>query len=167
MACFKRLTTCCCCYSLKVGTIITAALAILLSIITIVIVLTTRIDFKTVLFDDILSHQTIKIILIINLCMTIILSSLVIIGAWIKNQYLFLPWLILGFMLCIGLLVDVIYTAVVNFIDDQFTAGVLWLIIGFITVVLYFYLWAVVLSHFLQLKEQNDRGKYQRTPYRR
>lgn len=51
-----------------------------------------------------------------------------------KNQYLFLPWLILGFMLCIGLLVDVIYTAVVNFLDDQFTAGVLWLIIGFFTV---------------------------------
>lgn len=48
MACLKRLTSCCCCYSLKVGTIITAALAILLSIITIVVVLTTRIDFKTV-----------------------------------------------------------------------------------------------------------------------
>lgn len=51
-----------------------------------------------------------------------------------RNHYLFLPWLILGFMLCIGLLVDVIYTAVVNFLDDQVTAGVLWLVIGFITV---------------------------------
>lgn len=134
-------------------------------------------------------------------------------------------------MLCIGLLVDVIYTAVVFFIDDFVTTAVLWLVIGTICVgelnqdryrnycamkvvdqscqldiaynvmthscgtspndktklsriaqqkttlklkhhlivfaVIYFYMWAVVLSHFLQLKEQNDRGQYSRTPYRR
>lgn len=104
-----------------------------------------------------------------------------------RNQYLFLPWIILGIMLCIGLLVDVIYTAVVFFMDDHTTAGILWIVFGLICVgefwvfhfvkpniskllcfaVVFFYMWAVVLSHFLQLKEQNDRGKYSRTPYRR
>ncbi|CRK99064.1 CLUMA_CG012142, isoform A [Clunio marinus] len=162
-----RLTSCCGCGSLKAGTIIAGMLGILLSIATIVIILTTKIDFKTVIFDDWISKSAIKIILIVNLCMTIILSALLIVGAIIRNQYLFLPWIILGIMLCIGLLVDVIYTAVVFFIDDHTTAGILWLVIGLICVVIYFYLWYVVLSHFLQLKEQNDRGRYSRTPYRR
>lgn len=89
-------------------------------------------------------------------------------------------------MLCIGLLVDVIYTAVVFFLDSNFNAGILWLVFGllcvgeylswlidsihnflFFVLVIYFYMWAVVFSHFLQLKEQNDRGRYSRTPYRR
>lgn len=51
-----------------------------------------------------------------------------------RNQYLFLPWIILGIMLCIGLLVDVIYTAVVFFLDDHTVTGVLWLVIGIICV---------------------------------
>lgn len=37
-------------------------------------------------------------------------------------------------MLCIGLLVDVIYTAVVFFLDDHTTTGILWLVIGLICV---------------------------------
>jgi len=163
----QRLSSCCGCYSLKSGTIIAGALGILLSIVTIAAILTWRIDFKTVLFDDWISHSTVVIILVINLCMTIILSALLIIGAVIRNQYLFLPWIILGIMLCIGLLVDVIYTAVVFFLDDYTMQGALVLVIGLICVVIFFYLWAVVLSHFLQLKEQNDRGQYSRTPYRR
>lgn len=44
----QRLTSCCGCNSLKTGTIIAGTLGILLSIVTIVIILTTRIDFKTV-----------------------------------------------------------------------------------------------------------------------
>ncbi|KAG5682323.1 hypothetical protein PVAND_011682 [Polypedilum vanderplanki] len=163
----NRLRSCCGCYSLKTGTIIAGTLGVLLAIATIVIILTTKIDFKTIIFDDIIPKQILKIILIINLCMTIILSGLLIIGAIIRNQYLFLPWIILGIMLCIGLLVDVIYTAVVFFLDKNNTAGILWLVIGLICVVIFFYLWAVVLSYFLQLKEQNDRGRYSRTPYRR
>jgi hypothetical protein len=108
-----------------------------------------------------------------------------------RNHYLFLPWIILGLLLCIGLLVDVIYTAVVFFLDSHNKAGTLWLVFGLLAVgkstktllfvatklrkfktlclfvVIYFYMWAVVLSHFMQLKEQNDRGRYSRTPYRR
>lgn len=44
----QRLTSCCGCYGLKAGTIIAGVLGILLSIATIVVILTTRIDFKTV-----------------------------------------------------------------------------------------------------------------------
>lgn len=51
-----------------------------------------------------------------------------------KNQYLFLPWIILGIMLCIGLLVDVIYTAVVSFLDDKIENGIFWLVFGLLAV---------------------------------
>lgn len=44
----SRLSTCCGCASLKVGTIIAGALGILLSIVAIIIVATQKIDFKTV-----------------------------------------------------------------------------------------------------------------------
>lgn len=42
-------------------------------------------------------------------------------------------------MLCIGLLVDVIYTAVVNFLENDTTSGILWLVIGLITVGKFFF----------------------------
>lgn len=44
----KMLNSCCGCYTLKIGTIISGVLGILLAIVTIVVVLTTRIDFKTI-----------------------------------------------------------------------------------------------------------------------
>jgi hypothetical protein len=47
----KRLNSCCGCQSLKAGTIIAGVLGILLSIATIIIILTTRIDFKTVVSE--------------------------------------------------------------------------------------------------------------------
>ncbi|CAO1401135.1 unnamed protein product [Diamesa hyperborea] len=163
----KMLNSCCGCYTLKIGTIISGVLGILLAIVTIVVVLTTRIDFKTIILDDFLSPSVVKIILVVNLCMTILLSILLIVGALKRNHYLFLPWIILGIMLCIGLLIDVIYTAVVFFWDNHFTTGIIWLIVGLICVFVYFYMWAVVFSHFQEIKDGNDRGRYSRQPYRR
>lgn len=43
-----------------------------------------------------------------------------------------MPWVVLGIMIAIGLLVSVIYTAVVFFIDEFVLTGVLWLIFGLI-----------------------------------
>lgn len=43
-----------------------------------------------------------------------------------------MPWVVLGIMIAIGLLVSVIYTAVVFFIDDYVLSGVLWLVFGLI-----------------------------------
>lgn len=54
----QRLSSCCGCYSLKIGTIIAGTLGILLSIVSIVIILTTRIDFKTVVSGCSLSSIT-------------------------------------------------------------------------------------------------------------
>lgn len=43
-----------------------------------------------------------------------------------------MPWVVLGIMIAIGLLVSVIYTAVVFFIDEFVLTGVLWLVFGLI-----------------------------------
>lgn len=43
-----------------------------------------------------------------------------------------MPWVVLGIMIAIGLLVSVIYTAVVFFIDGFVLTGVLWLVFGLI-----------------------------------
>lgn len=51
-----------------------------------------------------------------------------------RNHYLMLPWVVLGIMICVGLLISVIYTAVVFFIDGFVMAGVLWLVIGIVAV---------------------------------
>jgi len=42
------------------------------------------------------------------------------------------PWVVLGIMIAIGLLISVIYTGVVFFIDGYVLTGVLWLIFGLI-----------------------------------
>lgn len=49
-----------------------------------------------------------------------------------------MPWVVLGITIAIGLLISVIYTAVVFFIDGFVLAGLLWLAFGFISVGKYF-----------------------------
>lgn len=101
-----------------------------------------------------------------------------------------LPWVVLGITLAIGLLVSVIYTAVVFFIESFVLAGVLWLIFGLLSVgkystistanfvrrlviifpilsVIYVYMWMVVYSHFMEIREEAHRGRYNKQPYRR
>lgn len=50
-----------------------------------------------------------------------------------------LPWVILGIMLAVGLLVSVIYTAIVFFIDGHTEMGVFWIVFGLISVGMYFF----------------------------
>lgn len=45
-----------------------------------------------------------------------------------------MPWVVLGITIAIGLLISVIYTAVVFFIDGFILAGFLWLIFGLLSV---------------------------------
>lgn len=49
-----------------------------------------------------------------------------------RNHFLMLPWVVLGFMLIISLVISVIYTTVMFFIDGYILAGVIWLIGGII-----------------------------------
>lgn len=78
-----------------------------------------------------------------------------------------LPWVVLGIMLAVGLFISVIYTAVTMFIDDFILAGCLWLVLGLLSVVIYTYMWIVTYSHFMVLKDEADRGRYAKQPYRR
>lgn len=84
-----------------------------------------------------------------------------------RNHYLMLPWVVLGIMLAVGLLISVIYTAVMLFIDNFVLAGCLWLVLGLLCVVVYTYMWVVTYSHFMVLKDESDRGRYAKQPYRR
>uniref|UniRef100_A0A182PW61 MARVEL domain-containing protein n=1 Tax=Anopheles epiroticus TaxID=199890 RepID=A0A182PW61_9DIPT len=158
--------SCCRCYSLRSGSISTGVLGILLSIISIILIFTVRIDFKTILMDW-LPQNVVKIIYALNLVMTILISLLMIMGVMKKNHIFMMPWVVLGLMLAIGLLISVIYNAVVYFIDGFVLGGTLWLVIGLLSVVIYVYLWIVVYSYFVTLKNENDRGRYSKQPYRR
>ncbi|XP_062544736.1 uncharacterized protein LOC134211654 [Armigeres subalbatus] len=158
--------SCCRCYSLRTGSLISGAMGIILSIISIIVIFTTRVEFKTILMDW-LPQNVVKIIFVLNLCMTILISLLMILGVLKKNHYLMMPWVILGIMLVIGLLISVIYTAVVYFIDGFVLGGTLWIVIGLISVVIYTYMWAVVYSFFVEQKNENERGRYSKQPYRR
>ncbi|XP_073824757.1 uncharacterized protein [Musca autumnalis] len=159
------LNSCCFCTSTRNGSIISGLLAIVLSIITIVVIFTTRVAFKTIFFD--LDTDIVKIILVINLCMTILISTLMIVGVIKRNHYLMMPWVVLGIMIAIGLLVSVIYTAVVFFIDGYVLSGVLWLVFGLIACAIMTYCWCVVYSEYTILAQENERGRYNKQPYRR
>ncbi|XP_076170908.1 uncharacterized protein LOC143148454 [Ptiloglossa arizonensis] len=146
-----QLSTCCGCYSLKVGTIFTGILGIVLSILSLVMIFTLNVEWKTILID-VLDQSIVKIIFAINLCMTILISLLLIVGALKKNTFMMLPWVVLGLILAVGLLVSVIYTSIMFFVNHEVMNGALWLVVGLITILIYTYLWLVVYNYFQQMR---------------
>ncbi|XP_055319302.1 uncharacterized protein LOC129576991 [Sitodiplosis mosellana] len=158
--------SCCNCQSLRTGSVIAGVAAILLSIVSIIIMFTVRLQYKTI-FLDWLPPWIVKIVIGFNLCMTILISIIMIVGAIKRNHYLMLPWVVLGAMLVVGLLLSVIYTGVMFIIDGHIITAVVWFIGGLIFCVIYAYMWCVVYSHFTVLREESKRGKYNRQPYRR
>ncbi|KAF3427073.1 hypothetical protein E2986_10789 [Frieseomelitta varia] len=128
-----QLTSCCGCYSLKAGTLFTGILGIILSIISLILIFTLNVEWKTILID-VLDQSIVKIIFAINLCMTILISTLLIIGAIKRNTFMMLPWVVLGLILVVGLLVSVLYTSIMFFVNHAVINGILWLVIGLIAV---------------------------------
>lgn len=45
-----------------------------------------------------------------------------------------LPWVVLGLILVVGLLVSVLYTSIMFFVNHAVINGILWLVIGLIAV---------------------------------
>ncbi|CAG9812789.1 unnamed protein product [Phaedon cochleariae] len=160
------LKSCCACGSLRTGTIISGVTAILLSIIGIIIVLAVRVDIKTVVFDW-LPKWAVQVIIVLNLVMTIILSTVMIIGVVRRNWYMMIPWIVLGGMLAIGLLVSILYNSIVFYIDGDNLNGTLWLVLGLISFFVYCYMWYVSFSYFANLREESERGAYSKDPFRR
>ncbi|XP_073974363.1 uncharacterized protein [Rhodnius prolixus] len=155
----------CCGLSLKFGTIVSGILGMLIGAATLITVLLTNVKMRTILIDT-LPSEIVKIILAINLVMTIFISLLLVIGAIKRNKWLMLPWVILAIMLAIGLAISIIYTAVVFFAHEEILSGFLWLIFGLLCVVIYIYLWFVVYSYYKLVEEEKGRGPYGRPPRR-
>lgn len=45
-----------------------------------------------------------------------------------------LPWVALGLILAVGLLISVLYTSIMFFVNHEAINGILWLVIGLVTV---------------------------------
>lgn len=153
-----QLTSCCRCCSLKTGTIFSGVCGIILAVVSLVLIFTVNVEWKTIVID-ILDKTAVKIIFAINLCMTILISTLLIVGAQRRNTFLMLPWVVLGIMLAVALLVSVIYTSIMFFINHDNLNGALWLVFGLIAVVVYTYMWLVVYSYFQQLRIEKMNGR--------
>lgn len=132
---------------------------------TLVFVLVSNVKMRTILIDT-LPPEIVKIIIAINLVMTVFISLLLIIGVLKRNRWIMLPWVILAIMLAIGLAISILYTAVVFFIHKEVLSGTLWIIIGFLSIAVYVYLWFVVYSYYKLLEEEKGRGPYGRPPPR-
>uniref|UniRef100_A0A0A9X8L7 Putative ABC transporter permease protein y4fN n=2 Tax=Lygus hesperus TaxID=30085 RepID=A0A0A9X8L7_LYGHE len=156
----------CCGLSLKFGTIFSGILGMLIGASTLIyILLAKNIKMKTIVIDT-LPPEIVRIILAINLVMTVFISLLLVIGALKRNRWLMLPWVILAIMLAIGLLVSVIYTAVVFFLSNYVFSGCLWLVFGLISIAIFFFLWYVVFSYYKMIEFEKGQGPYARPPRR-
>lgn len=71
--------SCCRCQSLRTGSLISGILGIILAIVSLVVMFVARVDFKTILFDW-LPSSVVKIILAVNLAMTVLICILLIVG---------------------------------------------------------------------------------------
>ncbi|XP_066153445.1 uncharacterized protein [Euwallacea fornicatus] len=169
------LKRCCCCGSLRTGTLVAGAGAIILALFTIIIIILNmlqivNIQIRMIVLDSFLPELAIQIILIVNLCVTIILSILLIVGTIKRNFYLMMPWVVLGGMLIFGLLVSVIVTAINFYSEDTPNGdfnGTLWLVLGLIAFGVYTYMWLVAFSFFYQVWKEAKRGTYTKDPFRR
>ncbi|CAB3374171.1 Hypothetical predicted protein [Cloeon dipterum] len=129
-----------------------------------VMVLLTEVKMQTIIIDT-LSPEIVRIILAINLAMTILISLVLILGAIWQNKYLLLPWVVLGLMLVIGLVISIIYTAIRFYIWGDAITGTIYLVAGLIGNGIFFYLWLVVFSYYQLLKEEGGHGFYAKTRY--
>ncbi|CAG9786188.1 unnamed protein product [Diatraea saccharalis] len=180
----KRLQKCCCCASTRTGTLITGGLGIVLSIATIITVWVVerhRISFKTFIFGEdfdkkLLSLDIPRIILTINLCFTILICALLIVAVHKRRSWLMLPWVVLGIVLAIGLLISILHTSISFYLHDtnneveKYNDNILATVIligGLIYLCIYLYLWAVVFSHYLDVRDEEERGRYRKAPYKR
>lgn len=78
------LKTCCLCQSLRTGSVLSGVVGILLAVASLIVMFTARVEFRTIFFDFFPSW-VVKIILAINLCMTIFISLLLIVGVFKVN----------------------------------------------------------------------------------
>ncbi|XP_049869285.1 uncharacterized protein LOC126369043 [Pectinophora gossypiella] len=173
----KRLQKCCCCASTRTGSLIIATLGIILSIITIIVLWVAprhQVSFSTFIFDKEfdkkLSDMEIpRIILTLNLCFTILICALLIVAVKKRRSWMMLPWVVLGIVLAIGLLISILHTSITYYLDenDHFLIATCILIGGLLYLCLYLYLWTVVFSHYLDVRDEEERGRYRKAPYRR
>nr|CAI5827591.1 unnamed protein product [Callosobruchus analis] len=138
----------------------------MLSIVGIIVIFCARVDVRTIVFDW-LPKWIVQIIIVLNLCMTIILSIVMIMGVLRRNWYLMIPWVILGGMLIFGLLVSILWNAINFYIEGYPLNATLWLVLGLISFVIYCYMWYVSFSYFANLREEYNKGAYSRDPFRR
>lgn len=72
--------SCCNCQTLRIGSVIAGAAAILLSIVSLIVMFTVRVAYRSIFFDW-LPPYIVKIIIAFNLLMTILISAIMIVGA--------------------------------------------------------------------------------------
>ncbi|XP_063361689.1 uncharacterized protein LOC134667320 [Cydia fagiglandana] len=170
----KRLSRCCCCCNVRDGSITVGVLGILLSIATIIFIWLAPshlVSFKSYFFEEQDKQYSIsKIIMTISLCFTILICSALIIAIKKRRSWLMLPFVVLGLVLAIGLLISILHTSIVLYTDDKEDYTILAtciLVGGLIYLILYLYLWVVVFSHYLDTRDEEERGRYSKSPYRR
>ncbi|KAI5651836.1 hypothetical protein NE865_00173 [Phthorimaea operculella] len=173
----KRLQKCCCCASTRTGTLIVAVLGILLSIATIIAIWVApkhTVAFSTFIFDKdfdkkLSDNEIPRIILTINLIFTILICTLLIVAVKKRRSWMMLPFVVLGIVLAIGLLISILHTSITYYLDenDHVILATCVLVGGLIYLCIYLYLWVVVFSHYLDVRDEEERGRYRKAPYRR
>ncbi|XP_033212531.1 uncharacterized protein LOC117170109 [Belonocnema kinseyi] len=137
-------------WSLKTGALFSGIGSIVLAILTIVALFTINAHWNMIIIP--LSKFAVQIIFTIFLCMTIFYSALMVVGAIKRKTLYMLPWVTLTMVAIPGILISVLYTSIMFFIQKSILEGVLCLIIGLIFNVFCAYAWLVTNSYYRRLK---------------
>ncbi|XP_029671210.1 lysosomal-associated transmembrane protein 4A-like [Formica exsecta] len=144
-----QLTTCCGCCSLKTGTIIIGVLGIVFSVLSLIVILMTNIEWETIIGLD---KTTAEIIFAIYYCIIILFCTLLVIGSIKKNAFMMLPWMVLNMIIIVVFLVIIIYRTIVFINYDLVLSGLFTFFFDLVALMINMYMWLVVYHHFQELR---------------
>lgn len=158
-----ELDKCCFCASVRTGTLIIATIGAVFSLLLIIVVCTSDVDPRLFLHGSIRDRTAAKVAILIGFALQLIISSLLLLGAYSKNTVLMLPWVVLTPVALVVNAVGTIATTIMLFVAAHAGSAFASFFSGLITCGFGLYYLLVVYTYYRELQNEKRNGQLRAT----